>query len=177
MIVATAGHVDHGKTSLVRALTGVDANQLPEKKRRGLSIDLGFAYLPLSDGSHIGFVDVPGHERFVRNMAAGVGAVDHALLIIAADDGVMPQTLEHLSILSLLEVKIVAVVVTKIDLVDASRVAAVRQQLKHLPASVALNGAPTFCVSSETGESIENFSKFLRLLASNRLVGRPLQRQ
>jgi selenocysteine-specific elongation factor len=102
MIVATAGHVDHGKTSLVQALTGVDTDRLPEEKARGLTIDLGFAYMPLPDGRLLGFVDVPGHRRFVRNMLAGVGNVDHALLAVAADDGVMPQTVEHVEILDLL---------------------------------------------------------------------------
>lgn len=169
MIVATAGHVDHGKTSLVLALTGVDADRLPEEKRRGLSIDLGFAYLPLGDGTRIGFVDVPGHERFVRNMAAGVGAVDCALLIVAADDGVMPQTLEHLSILSLLEVKVAAIVVTKIDLVDAARLTALRQQLADLATSRPLSEVPVLYVSSETGEGIDGLAEFLQLLASETL--------
>src|SRR6266851_2635971 len=102
MIIATAGHVDHGKTSLVRALTGIDTDRLPEEKARGLTIDLGFAYVPLPDGRLFGFVDVPGHQRFIKNMLAGVGNVDHALLVVAADDGVMPQTVEHVEILELL---------------------------------------------------------------------------
>src|SRR5688572_24287769 len=102
MIVATAGHVDHGKTALVRALTGVDTDRLPEEKRRGISIDLGFAYWRAAQGALVGFVDVPGHERFVRNMLAGVCGVDAVLLVVAADDGVMPQTVEHLSIIELL---------------------------------------------------------------------------
>src|SRR5688500_10890541 len=99
MIVATAGHIDHGKTSPVKRLTGVDTDRLPEEKARGISIDLGFAYLALPGGGLIGFVDVPGHERFIRNMLAGVCGIDFALLVVAADDGIMPQTLEHLSIL------------------------------------------------------------------------------
>src|SRR6202142_1007109 len=99
MIVATAGHIDHGKTLLVKTLTGVDTDRLPEEKARGISIDLGFAHLTLADGVSIGFIDVPGHERFVRNMLAGVCGIDCALLVIAADDGIMPQTLEHLHIL------------------------------------------------------------------------------
>src|ERR1035438_5944828 len=102
MLVATAGHIDHGKTSLIRALTGVDTDRLPEERARGISIDLGFAYWSPDDGKTIGFVDVPGHERYVRNMLAGVGAVDFALLVVAADDGVMPQSLEHVQILDLL---------------------------------------------------------------------------
>src|SRR3546814_4887791 len=115
MIVATAGHIDHGKTVLVRALTGVDADRLPEEKRRGLTIDLGFAYLPLPCGTVLGFIDVPGHERFIRNMLAGVIGIDFALLVVAADDGPMPQTHEHLAILDLLGVSRGAVALTKID--------------------------------------------------------------
>ncbi|MCG8692594.1 MAG: GTP-binding protein, partial [Minwuiales bacterium] len=117
MIVATAGHIDHGKTLLVKALTGVDADRLPEEKRRGLTIDLGFAYKHFEE-SVLGFVDVPGHEKFVRNMLAGVGSIDFALLIVAADDGPMPQTEEHLAILDLLGVSVGAVALTKIDRVE-----------------------------------------------------------
>ena len=102
MIVGTAGHIDHGKTALVRALTGVDTDRLKEEKERGISIDLGFAYLPVDDGAILGFVDVPGHERFVRNMLAGATGIDFVLLVVAADDGVMPQTREHLAIVDLL---------------------------------------------------------------------------
>ena len=104
MIIATAGHVDHGKTLLIKALTGTDTDRLPEEKARGLTIDLGFAYHDLGDGSPTGFVDVPGHERFVRTMVAGVSGIDAVLLIVAADDGPMPQTAEHLAILDLLGV-------------------------------------------------------------------------
>ena len=121
MILATAGHIDHGKTALVRALTGVDADRLPEEKRRGLTIDLGFAYATLPDGTELGFVDVPGHERFLPNMLAGVLSIDRVLLIVAADDGPRPQTLEHLDILELIGVAEVTGVVTKIDRVDAER--------------------------------------------------------
>src|ERR687895_2583470 len=125
MIVATAGHIDHGKTLLVKTLTGVDTDRLPEEKARGISIDLGFAYLPLHDGGLIGFVDVPGHERFIRNMLAGVSGIDFALLVVAADDGVMPQTIEHLAILDLLGVNRGAVALTKIDRVAPERIATV----------------------------------------------------
>src|SRR3970040_1094232 len=117
MIVATAGHVDHGKTSLVKALTGVDTDRLPEEKKRGLTIDLGFAYL-----DSLGFVDVPGHERFTRNMLCGVAAIDFVLLVVAADDGPMPQTREHLAILDLLGVPRGAVALTKVDRVAHERV-------------------------------------------------------
>jgi len=121
MIVATAGHVDHGKTSLIHALTGVDTDRLPEEKKRGLTIDLGFAYLALPSGDVIGFIDVPGHERFVRNMVAGVAGIDQGLVVVAADDGVMPQTREHVAVLGLLGVTRVVVAVTKIDRVDQTR--------------------------------------------------------
>ena len=118
MIIATAGHIDHGKTALVKALTGIDTDRLPEEKKRGMSIDLGFAYQPLSSGQVLGFVDVPGHERFIRNMLAGVTGIDYALLIVAADDGPMPQTEEHLAILDLLGVSDGVIALTKIDRVD-----------------------------------------------------------
>ncbi len=121
MIVGTAGHIDHGKTSLVRALTGVDTDRLKEEKARGISIDLGFAYLPAPDGSVLGFVDVPGHENFVHNMLAGATGIDFVLLVVAADDGVMPQTREHLAIVDLLGIKRGIVALTKADLVDAAR--------------------------------------------------------
>ena len=125
MILATAGHIDHGKTALVRALTGVDADRLPEEKRRGMTIDLGFAYATLPDGTELGFVDVPGHERFLPNMLAGVLSIDRVLLIVAADDGPRPQTLEHLDVLELIGVAEITGVVTKIDRVPAERLAAV----------------------------------------------------
>src|SRR5262245_35843122 len=119
MIVGTAGHIDHGKTALVRALTGVDADRLPEEKRRGITIDLGFAYKPLAGSDEIlGFVDVPGHEKFVHNMLAGAIGIDFVLLVVAADDGVMPQTREHVQILDLLELDFGLVALTKADLVS-----------------------------------------------------------
>src|SRR3954449_10787235 len=121
MIVGTAGHIDHGKTSLTRALTGVDTDRLKEEKARGISIDLGFAYLPAPDGSVLGFVDVPGHERFVRTMLAGASGIDHVLLVIAADDGIMPQTIEHLAIIDLLGIDQGVVALTKADLADEAR--------------------------------------------------------
>ncbi|HEV7801982.1 MAG TPA: selenocysteine-specific translation elongation factor [Burkholderiales bacterium] len=151
MIVATAGHIDHGKTLLVKTLTGVDTDRLPEEKARGISIDLGFAYLPLPGGELIGFVDVPGHERFIRNMLAGVCGIDFALLVVAADDGVMPQTVEHLHILDLLHVKRGAAVITKADRVDAERVGEVREQVAALLQTTQLAGAPVTAVSAVSG--------------------------
>src|SRR3984885_3936035 len=121
MIIALAGHVDHGKTALIRALTGIDADRLPEEKKRGMTIDLGFAHVRLKSGAVVGFVDVPGHERFLSNMLAGVLSIDTVLLVIAADVGPMPQTNEHLSILKLTGVSDIAVVISKIDRVDAAR--------------------------------------------------------
>src|SRR5271154_945351 len=142
MIVATAGHIDHGKTALVRALTGVDADRLPEEKRGGLTIDLGFAYATLPDGTELGFVDVPGHERFLPNMLAGVLAIDRVLLIVAADDGPRPQTLEHLDILDLIGIAEVTGIVTKIDRVAAERRETVAAQLAELLAAAGYGGAP-----------------------------------
>src|SRR6204780_2996709 len=131
MIVGTAGHIDHGKTSLVRALTGVDTDRLKEEKARGISIDLGFAYLPASDGSVLGFVDVPGHEKFVHNMLAGATGIDFVLLVIAAD-GVMPQTREHLAIVDLLGIERGVVALTKVDLAAPPQQAKVLADIAQL---------------------------------------------
>jgi selenocysteine-specific elongation factor len=144
MIIGTAGHIDHGKTSLVRALTGVDTDRLKEEKARGISIELGYAYTPLAGGEVLGFVDVPGHERLVHTMVAGAGGIDFALLIVAADDGVMPQTREHLAILELLGITRGAVALTKIDRVDDARIRAVTAQIDALLKPTALSKAPCF---------------------------------
>ena len=160
MIVATAGHVDHGKTSLVKALTGVDTDRLPEEKRRGMTIDLGFAYLRLSS-CVIGFVDVPGHERFVHNMLCGVPGIDFALLVVAADDGPMPQTREHLAILDLLRVSRGAVALTKIDRVPPGRAREVATGIGALLAATSLAGAPVFPLSSVSGTGVEALRKHL----------------
>lgn len=144
MIVGTAGHIDHGKTTLVRALTGVETDRLKEEKTRGISIELGYAYTPLEDGDILGFIDVPGHEKLVHTMAAGATGIDFGLLVVAADDGVMPQTLEHLAILSLLGVGQGAVALTKADRVDEARRQAVRTQLDALTANTFLDGMPVF---------------------------------
>jgi selenocysteine-specific elongation factor len=154
MILATAGHIDHGKTALVRALTGVDADRLPEEKRRGLTIDLGFAYTTLADGTELGFVDVPGHERFLPNMLAGVLSIDRVLLIVAADDGPRPQTLEHLDIIELIGIAEMTGIVTKIDRVDAARRDAVTAELAALLATAGYHDAPIFAVSSRTGDGV-----------------------
>jgi selenocysteine-specific elongation factor len=154
MIIATAGHVDHGKTLLVKALTGVDTDRLPEEKARNLTIDLGFAYMPIDDGV-LGFVDVPGHERFVRNMLCGVASIDFVLFIVAADDGPMPQTVEHLAILDLLGVHRGAVALTKIDRVDEERRAEVEEEIEIAFLGTALEGSPVFPVSALTGDGMD----------------------
>lgn len=162
MILATAGHIDHGKTALVRALTGVDADRLPEEKRRGLTIDLGFAYTTLPDGAELGFVDVPGHERFLPNMLAGVLSIDRVLLIVAADDGPRPQTLEHLDIIELIGIREVTGIVTKIDRVDAERRDAVMAELAALFERSGHGGSPILAVSSRTGDGIAALAAHLR---------------
>ncbi len=154
MIVGTAGHIDHGKTSLVKALTGVDADRLKEEKARDITIELGFAYLPQPDGSVIGFVDVPGHERFVHTMLAGAHGLDMLMLIVAADDGVMPQTREHLEIVSLLGIPRGVVALTKADAVPPDRIAAVAAEVEALLADTPLAGSPVFPLSSLTGEGV-----------------------
>jgi len=167
MIVGTAGHIDHGKTTLVRALTGVDTDRLPEEKRRGVSIELGYAFLDAPDGQRIGFVDVPGHERLVHTMLAGATGIDHALLLVAADDGVMPQTHEHLAVLSLLGLSRGAVAITKCDRTDAARVAAVQQEVRALLEPTPLAGAPVQPVSAHTGEGLDALRQHLFAAAAH----------
>jgi selenocysteine-specific elongation factor len=167
MIVGTAGHIDHGKTELVRALTGVDTDRLREEKTRGISIDLGFAYLPTPDGHVIGFVDVPGHDRFIRNMLAGVTGIDFVLLVVAADDGVMPQTIEHLAIVSLLGIERGLVVVTKVDLVSPQRLDAAKAEITKLLAASSMSAAEIIPVSSVTGLGIDRLWDALFSAASD----------
>src|SRR5215471_13498653 len=148
MIIGTAGHIDHGKTTLVRALTGVDTDRLKEEKARGISIELGYAYTPLSNGDVLGFVDVPGHERLVHTMASGACGIDFALLVVAADDGVMPQTREHVAILELFGVGRGAVAITKIDRVDADQLHAVEAEIRGLLGPTVFRDAPIFRVNA-----------------------------
>lgn len=164
IIVGTAGHIDHGKTSLVRALTGVDADRLPEEKRRGITIDLGFAELDLGD-LRIGFVDVPGHEKFVKNMLAGAHGIDAVALVIAADEGVMPQTREHFDICRLLEVKSGLIVITKTDMVDEELLELVKLDAAELVENSFLENAPVISVSARTGAGIENLKQTFREIA------------
>jgi selenocysteine-specific elongation factor len=155
VIIGTAGHIDHGKTALVGALTGVDTDRLKEEKARGISIDLGFAYLSAPDGSVLGFVDVPGHEKFVRNMLAGATGIDFVLLVVAADDGVMPQTREHLAIVDLLGIRRGIVALTKADLADAPQRAEIAAEIAGTLSDTGLAGADTLPVSTVSGEGID----------------------
>ena len=161
IILGTAGHIDHGKTALVKALTGVDTDRLKEEKLRGITIELGFASLDLPGGEHIGFVDVPGHERFVKNMVAGATGIDIAALVIAADEGVMPQTREHLEICDLLDISHGLVVVTKRDLVDEEWLELVTDDIQQLVKGTFLEDAPIVCCSSVTGHGIPDLLKVL----------------
>src|SRR5437899_10018859 len=165
VVVGTAGHIDHGKTSLVKALTGIDTDRLPEEKARGITIDLGFAFLEEPAGLVIEIVDVPGHERFVKNMLAGVGGIDLAMLVVAADEGVMPQTREHLAICSLLHVKSGLVVLTKTDLVERDWLELVKDEVAALVRGTFLEGTPLLAVSSKTGEGLLELRAALRSLA------------
>jgi selenocysteine-specific elongation factor len=167
MIIGTAGHIDHGKTSLVRALTGVDTDRLSEEKKRGISIDIGFAFMPAPDGSVVGFIDVPGHEAFVHNMLAGASGVDVALLVVAADDGVMPQTREHLAIVDLLGVRGGVIALTKADLADDVRRQAVEAEIAATVAGTSLENAPIVPVSVVNGEGIDDLRGMLFTLIGN----------
>src|ERR1700682_89999 len=167
IIVGTAGHIDHGKTALVKALTGIDADRLEEEKRRGITIDLGFAHMDLpgtgSEPLHLGFVDVPGHERFVRNMLAGVGGIDRVLLVIAADESIKPQTREHFDILQLLGVQRGITVLTKSDAVDAETLGVVRLEVEDFLRGTFLKTpkAPIVAVSSLTGAGLDDLKRAL----------------
>ena len=166
VVVGTAGHIDHGKTSLVKALTGTDTDRLPEEKARGITIDLGFAFLEEPDGLTIEIVDVPGHERFIKNMLAGVGGSDVAMLVIAADEGVMPQTREHLAICSLLQIRSGLVVLTKTDLAEPDWLELVRDDIATLVRGTFLEGGPIVAVSARTGQGLAALRVTLHDLAA-----------
>ncbi|MFP5212731.1 MAG: selenocysteine-specific translation elongation factor, partial [Acidobacteriota bacterium] len=167
VILGTAGHIDHGKTSLIRALTGIDTDRLKEEKLRGITIELGFAHMELPGGERLGIVDVPGHERFVKHMVAGATGIHLVALVIAADEGVMPQTREHMEICELLQVKKGLVVLTKIDMVeDPDWVEMVREDVAEFMKGTFLEGAPIIPVSAVTGEGIDELKQTLALLYS-----------
>src|SRR5690349_14801975 len=156
VVIGTAGHIDHGKTSLLRALTGIDADRLPEERARGMTIDIGYAHLTLADGSELDFVDVPGHDRLVGNMLVGAGEIDAALLVVAADDGPRAQTHEHLGLLDALRISHGIVVITKIDQVASERVETVRQEVARLLAPTSLAGTPILAASAITRKGISD---------------------
>jgi len=170
IVVGTAGHIDHGKSALVRALTGTDPDRLKEEKDRGITIDLGFAHVVLGD-VNVAFVDVPGHERFVKNMLAGAGGIDLVVLVVAADESVMPQTREHFDICRLLRVPAGVVALTKGDLVDADTLELVRLEVRELVAGSFLEGAPTVAVSAKTGEGLDDLRAAL-VAAARHVRGR-----
>ena len=166
MIIATAGHVDHGKTTLLQAITGVNADRLPEEKKRGMTIDLGYAYWPQPDGRVLGFIDVPGHEKFLSNMLAGVGGIDHALLVVACDDGVMAQTREHLAILQLTGNPQLTVALTKADRVDDARVEEVRARVLETLHEFGFTDASLFVTVATEGRGIDELRRHLQQLTS-----------
>ena len=176
-VLGTAGHVDHGKSALIQALTGIDPDRLQEEKERGMTIDLGFAWLQLPSGREVGIVDVPGHEHFIKNMLAGVGGIDLALLIVAANEGVMPQTREHLAILDLLGIKKGIVVITKKDLVDEEWLSLVKMDIEELIAPTTLSGAPIVAVSAVTREGLPDLvagiDQLLSSMQPKKDTGRP----
>ena len=165
VIVGTSGHVDHGKTCLIKALTGIQTDRLREEQKRGITIELGFANLPNDEGLHIGIIDVPGHEKFVKNMLAGIGGIDLVLLVIALDEGVMPQTVEHLDILSLLGLERGVVALTRADLASPAARAEVEARTRALTAGTFLEGAPRIFVSAVTGEGLEALRAALAAMA------------
>jgi len=162
VIIGTAGHIDHGKSALLKALTGTDPDRLEEEQRRGLTIDIGFAFL----SENIAFIDVPGHERFIKNMVTGASTIDMAMLVIAADDGIMPQTREHLDILQLLGIKSGLIAITKTDLVPDDWLELVLEDVKKFIRGTFLEKAPIFTVSSVTGKGIKKLKKGILSLSS-----------
>lgn len=166
VIIGTAGHVDHGKTCLIKALTGTDTDRLKEEKKRGITIELGFASLPLPDGEEAGIIDVPGHEKFIKNMLAGAGGIDIAMLIVAADEGVMPQTTEHLEILSLLGIPQGVLVITKADAADDELCQLVAEDVRELTKGTFLEDAKLIVTSARTGAGVEELRAELARLAS-----------
>lgn len=171
MIIATAGHVDHGKTTLLQAITGVNADRLPEEKKRGMTIDLGYAYWPQPDGRVLGFIDVPGHEKFLSNMLAGVGGIDHALLVVACDDGVMAQTREHLAILQLTGNPQLTVALTKADRVDDARIDEVRAEVQAALREYGFMDAALFVTVATEGRGIDALRDHLQQIPSREHAG------
>src|SRR6187401_681340 len=166
IVIGTAGHIDHGKSTLVKVLTGIDPDRLKEEQERGMTIDLGFARFALPDGRKVGIVDVPGHERFVKNMVAGASGIDVVVLVVAADDGVMPQTREHLAIMTLLGLTRGLVALTKIDMVEPALVELAIEDVRATVAGTFLEDAPILPVSSITGAGMPEFKRALFALCA-----------
>ena len=164
IIVGTAGHIDHGKTSLIKALTGYDADRLAEEKRRGITIELGFTHFDLPSGTRIGIIDVPGHEKFVGNMVTGVVGMDLVMILIAADEGIMPQTREHIAILEQLGVQNAILVLSKCDLVDEEWIAMMQEEIREELKNSLYASAPMVCVSSVTGQGIPDLVRMIEEL-------------
>ncbi|MGR3806951.1 selenocysteine-specific translation elongation factor [Pasteurella testudinis] len=178
MIIVSAGHVDHGKTALIQALTGTDTTHLPEEKKRGMTIDLGYAYLPLADGRTLGFIDVPGHERFLSNMLAGLGGVEYAMLVVAADEGIKPQTDEHLTLLKLLDFKRIMLVISKADKADAAQIAQLQQTLFQRYPFLADQGggkSAVFVTSAVSGQGIAALKNHLAALDTKPMADKPFR--
>ena len=176
-VIGTAGHVDHGKSTLVKALTNIDPDRLPEEKEREMTIDLGFAWMTLPSGREVSIVDVPGHERFIKNMLAGVGGIDVAMLVVAADESVMPQTREHVAILGLLQVEKGLVAITKIDMADEELVELVKSDVAETLQGTSLEGCPMLAVSAYTGDGMDQLrtmlDQILEQAEPRRDLGRP----
>ena len=167
IILGTAGHIDHGKTSLVKALTGIETDRLKEEKERGITIELGFALLDLPNGQHIGIVDMPGHEKFVKNMVAGSSGIDVVTMVIAADEGVMPQTREHMEICNLMGIEHGMIALTKIDMVDEDLLELALEDINDFVQDTFLEDKPIIPVSSVTNEGLDEFIKTLETICSN----------
>jgi len=172
LILGTAGHIDHGKTSLIKAVTGIDTDRLKEEKLRGITIELGFASVVLPNGQHLGIVDVPGHEKFVKNMVAGATGIDMVALVIAADEGVMPQTREHMEICTLLNIEHGLIVLSKIDLVEKEWRELVTEDIKEFTRGTFLDNSPIIPVSSSTGQGLPEFIQSLEALGA-KIPSRP----
>ena len=169
IIVGTAGHIDHGKTTLIKALTGRNTDRWEEEQRRGITIDLGFTYFDLKNGDRVGIIDVPGHEKFINNMVAGVVGMDLVLLVVAADEGIMPQTREHMDILGLLGIKKSILVINKCDLVDEEWLELVEEEIQEELEGTFLEGAPVVKVSAATGQGLDELTDTIQQLMSDEI--------
>ena len=175
IIVGTAGHIDHGKTTLIKALTGRNTDRWEEEQRRGITIDLGFTYFDLKNGDRVGIIDVPGHEKFINNMVAGVVGMDLVLLVVAADEGIMPQTREHMDILGLLGIEKSILVINKCDLVDEEWLELVEEEIQEELEGTFLEGAPVVKVSAATGQGLDELTDTIQQLMSDEVVAKDTQ--